>query len=138
MKTRILLVEDEASISEPLAESLEACRRFPLKRRSRITFEYVLLADVNDTPDDARRLARLLLPDSPQMPRLPFQTRWPSVARRELIGLAQYRLGHYPAATKELEASLECKVYLDLRVKVKSDWRDDERVLDDLGLPRKR
>ena len=38
----------------------------------------------------------------------------------------------------ELEAFLQCKVYLDLRVKVKSDWRDDERVLDDLGLPRKR
>ena len=32
----------------------------------------------------------------------------------------------------------ECKVFLDLRVKVKSDWRDDERVLDDLGLRRKR
>jgi len=44
----------------PLAEILEACRRFPLKRRSRITFEYVMLADVNDTPEDARRLARLL------------------------------------------------------------------------------
>jgi GTP-binding protein Era len=41
-------------------------------------------------------------------------------------------------ARKELEAFLQCKVYLDLRVKVKSDWRDDERVLDDLGLPRKR
>lgn len=44
----------------PLAEILDVCRRFPLKRRSRITFEYVMLADVNDTPDDARRLARLL------------------------------------------------------------------------------
>jgi 23S rRNA (adenine2503-C2)-methyltransferase len=44
----------------PLADILDACRRFPLKKRSRITFEYVLLADVNDTPDDARRLARLL------------------------------------------------------------------------------
>ena len=44
----------------PLAGILEACRHFPLKRRSRITFEYVMLADVNDTPDDARRLARLL------------------------------------------------------------------------------
>jgi len=41
-------------------------------------------------------------------------------------------------ARVELEAFLQCKVYLDLRVKVKSDWRDDERVLDDLGLPRKR
>jgi 23S rRNA (adenine2503-C2)-methyltransferase len=44
----------------PLADLLEACRRFPLKKRSRITFEYVLLNEVNDTPEDARRLAKLL------------------------------------------------------------------------------
>jgi 23S rRNA (adenine2503-C2)-methyltransferase len=44
----------------PLADILEACRRFPLKKRSRITFEYVMLDGVNDTPDDARRLVRLL------------------------------------------------------------------------------
>lgn len=37
-----------------------ACRKIPLKRRNRITFEYVLLAGVNDAPDDARRLAALL------------------------------------------------------------------------------
>jgi 23S rRNA (adenine2503-C2)-methyltransferase len=43
-----------------LEELLDACRRFPLKRRERITFEYVLLKDVNDTPEDARRLVRLL------------------------------------------------------------------------------
>ncbi len=40
-------------------------------------------------------------------------------------------------ARKDLESFFNCKVYLDLRVKVKPDWRDDERVLDDLGLPRK-
>jgi 23S rRNA (adenine2503-C2)-methyltransferase len=44
----------------PLAQILEACRRFPLKKRSRITFEYVMLEGVNDTPEDARRLVRLL------------------------------------------------------------------------------
>ena len=44
----------------PLAEVLGACRRFPLKKRDRITFEYVLLDGVNDSPADARRLARLL------------------------------------------------------------------------------
>ena len=44
----------------PLADILEACRRFPLKKRSRITFEYVLLDGVNDTPEDARRLVKLL------------------------------------------------------------------------------
>jgi 23S rRNA (adenine2503-C2)-methyltransferase len=43
-----------------LKELLDACRRFPVKRRERITFEYVLLEDVNDTAEDARRLVRLL------------------------------------------------------------------------------
>ena len=43
-----------------IAELLDACRRFPVKRRARITFEYVMLKDVNDTSEDARRLARLL------------------------------------------------------------------------------
>ena len=43
-----------------LKELLDACRRFPVKRRERITFEYVMLNDVNDTPEDARRLVRLL------------------------------------------------------------------------------
>jgi 23S rRNA (adenine2503-C2)-methyltransferase len=39
---------------------IDACRRLPLPRRRRITFEYVLLDGVNDTPEDARRLAKLL------------------------------------------------------------------------------
>jgi len=43
-----------------VAEIIAACKRFPLKKRSRITFEYVLLAGVNDSADDARRLAKLL------------------------------------------------------------------------------
>jgi 23S rRNA (adenine2503-C2)-methyltransferase len=43
-----------------LQDLLDACRAFPLKRRRRITFEYVLLAGVNDTPQDARRLVKLL------------------------------------------------------------------------------
>src|SRR5262245_57852885 len=37
----------------PLAQILEACRRFPLKKRSRITFEYVMLDRINDSPEDA-------------------------------------------------------------------------------------
>jgi 23S rRNA (adenine2503-C2)-methyltransferase len=43
-----------------ISDVIDACRRFPLKRRSRITFEYVMLAGVNDTPEDARRLVKLL------------------------------------------------------------------------------
>ncbi len=44
----------------PLSAVLEACRRFPLRKRQRITFEYVLLDGINDTPEDLRRLPRLL------------------------------------------------------------------------------
>jgi 23S rRNA (adenine2503-C2)-methyltransferase len=44
----------------PLAQIIDTCKRFPLKNRSRITFEYVMLAGVNDTPEDARRLVKLL------------------------------------------------------------------------------
>jgi 23S rRNA (adenine2503-C2)-methyltransferase len=39
---------------------IDTCRRFPVGKRSRITFEYVMLAGVNDTPEDARRLVGLL------------------------------------------------------------------------------
>ncbi len=43
-----------------IADLLQACRDFPLEARRRITFEYVLIEGVNDTPDDARRLVLLL------------------------------------------------------------------------------
>jgi 23S rRNA (adenine2503-C2)-methyltransferase len=41
-------------------EIIDACKRFPLARRRRITFEYVMLAGVNDSPESAHQLARLL------------------------------------------------------------------------------
>jgi 23S rRNA (adenine2503-C2)-methyltransferase len=43
-----------------VADLIDACRKFPLKKRARITFEYVLLAGVNDSLEDARSLGRLL------------------------------------------------------------------------------
>jgi 23S rRNA (adenine2503-C2)-methyltransferase len=43
-----------------VSDIIDACKRFPLRKRSRITFEYVLLAGVNDSAEDARRLAKLL------------------------------------------------------------------------------
>jgi 23S rRNA (adenine2503-C2)-methyltransferase len=43
-----------------IASLLEALRAYPLEQRRRITFEYVLLANVNDSVDHAAQLARLL------------------------------------------------------------------------------
>jgi 23S rRNA (adenine2503-C2)-methyltransferase len=44
----------------PLKEILKTCRSLPLSERQRITFEYVLLSGVNDSPEDARKLVGLL------------------------------------------------------------------------------
>jgi len=43
-----------------IAALLEACRSFPLEQRRRITFEYILIRDINDSPEDALRLVSLL------------------------------------------------------------------------------
>ena len=66
----------------PLRELIEACRSFPLGERERLTFEYVMLAGVNDSDRDARELVRLLstlrakvnlIPHNPA-PELPYQS----------------------------------------------------------------
>jgi 23S rRNA (adenine2503-C2)-methyltransferase len=44
----------------PLRVLLEACKRFPRGSREYVTFEYVLLGGVNDSPEDARRVARMM------------------------------------------------------------------------------
>lgn len=44
----------------PLHQLLQACRAYPLPERRRITFEYILLDKINDSPDHARALAGLL------------------------------------------------------------------------------
>ncbi len=44
----------------PLKSLVDACRKFPLQPRRRITFEYVLISGINDSSEDARRLVKLL------------------------------------------------------------------------------
>ena len=43
-----------------LQDILDACKRFPLAKRRRIMFEYVMLAGINDSNEDARRLVKVL------------------------------------------------------------------------------
>jgi 23S rRNA (adenine2503-C2)-methyltransferase len=44
----------------PLQELLDACRAYPLRNWEHLTFEYVMLGGINDSPADARRVVRLL------------------------------------------------------------------------------
>jgi len=46
----------------PLKALMEACRSYPLRNWEHLTFEYVMLGGVNDAPEDARRVVRLLAP----------------------------------------------------------------------------
>jgi 23S rRNA (adenine2503-C2)-methyltransferase len=57
----------------PIAELLEACRRYVAgDGRRRVTFEYVMLAGVNDSPEHARELARLLRDVPSKVNLIPF------------------------------------------------------------------
>ena len=61
----------------PIAELLQACRAYPgLSNAKRITFEYVILKDVNDSEADARRLVRLLKGIPAKVNLIPFNP-WP-------------------------------------------------------------
>ena len=56
----------------PLETLLAACRRYPLRPHRRITFEYILMAGINDRREDARRLAALLRGVKAKVNLIPF------------------------------------------------------------------
>lgn len=56
IRTRIMPINKKW----PLATLIDALRAYPLKNRRSFTIEYVLLKDINDSPEDARRLIKLL------------------------------------------------------------------------------
>ncbi|MBN9558672.1 MAG: 23S rRNA (adenine(2503)-C(2))-methyltransferase RlmN [Alphaproteobacteria bacterium] len=61
----------------PIAELLQACRDYPgLSNARRITFEYVMLKDVNDTLADARELVRIIRGIPAKINLIPFNP-WP-------------------------------------------------------------
>ncbi len=61
----------------PIAELIAACRRYPAANNARrITFEYVMLKDVNDTEADARELVRLIAGMPAKVNLIPFNP-WP-------------------------------------------------------------
>ncbi|GIK99351.1 MAG: dual-specificity RNA methyltransferase RlmN [Alphaproteobacteria bacterium] len=61
----------------PIAELMDACRTYPgLSNARRITFEYVMLKDVNDSPAEARALVKLLEGVPAKVNLIPFNP-WP-------------------------------------------------------------
>jgi 23S rRNA (adenine2503-C2)-methyltransferase len=84
----------------PVDELLEACRNFPMPKRKRIMFEYILIRDINDSKADADMLAQKLqgipckinlLPYN-ESPGLPF--RRPSDKKIELFQQTLWNAGY--------------------------------------------
>ncbi|MGC8660010.1 MAG: 23S rRNA (adenine(2503)-C(2))-methyltransferase RlmN, partial [Desulfomonilaceae bacterium] len=56
----------------PLNDLLSAMKRYPLPKRDRITIEYVLIRDLNDSDSDAKMLVKLLNPIRAKVNLIPF------------------------------------------------------------------
>jgi len=56
----------------PIEDLIAACKDYPLPPTRRITFEYILIKDVNDSEMDAERLSRLLRPLKAKINLIPF------------------------------------------------------------------
>ena len=69
-KTRAMLMPINRKY--PIEKLIDACRRYPLKPRRRITFEYILIKGVNDSLEDAKRLVKLLRPIKAKINLIPF------------------------------------------------------------------
>jgi 23S rRNA (adenine2503-C2)-methyltransferase len=65
----------------PIEALIDACARYPLRPYRRITFEYILLEGINDSEEDARRLARLLRPVRAKINLIPFNSHAGSLYR---------------------------------------------------------
>jgi GTP-binding protein Era len=96
--------------------------------RAELPFATAVVVDRFEEPSQPRDLLRLwctILVD--------HESQKPIVIGR--AGEMIKRIG--TEARLDLERFFETKVFLDLRVKVKADWRDDERVLNELGMRKK-
>jgi 23S rRNA (adenine2503-C2)-methyltransferase len=110
----------------PLKELMAACRDFPLQTRQYITFEYILIRDVNDSLDDAKRLVKLLHGIKAKVNLIPYnehegsQLRTPEEARiepfqrylldREIVAVRRSSKGQdISAACGQLKARMEKK-----------------------------
>jgi 23S rRNA (adenine2503-C2)-methyltransferase len=100
----------------PLAELIEACRRYPLGDRERLTFEYVMLDGINDSDRDALDLVRLLsrikakvnlIPHNPA-PELPYRSSPPDRIQEFQRILTEHGLPSFIRRPRGQDVSAAC------------------------------
>ncbi|MDP6367439.1 MAG: 23S rRNA (adenine(2503)-C(2))-methyltransferase RlmN [Nitrospinota bacterium] len=114
----------------PLNEILTTCRNLPLSERQRITFEYVLLSGVNDSPEDARKLAGLLRGIRCKVNLLPWNP-FPDVSFERP---ADSRVGEFRRILTQsgLDAFVRQSKGLDIRAAC-GQLADDDKIADRAG-----
>lgn len=58
----------------PIEKLIDACTKYPLPARRKITFEYILINEINDSSEDAIRLAKLLRPVKAKINVIPYNS----------------------------------------------------------------
>lgn len=117
----------------PLRELIQACRDFPLHGKRRITFEYILIHDLNDSIADARRLVKLLHGVKAKVNLIPFNEHDGSKYKcppEERINafqsfLLQRNIVAIRRASKGQDISAACG---QLKGKLESDTQDNKSV----------
>ncbi len=123
-----------------IEELLGAARKFPLKVRERITFEYVLLKGINDTEDDAYRLASLLKDMQCKINLIPFNEHPLSPYRKPdnetilMFHKILYRahLSVFTRKTRGDDIDAACGM---LGAKKLESLRDDKKMAPEMGAP---
>jgi 23S rRNA (adenine2503-C2)-methyltransferase len=110
LRSRLMPVNDRW----PLAEVLAACERWRARRRRKVFVEYVMLAGVNDGPEQARRLVELLDPRSYKVNLIPYNPTGaydgspPQQIERFRAILAEHRLGATVRLTRGRDIAAAC------------------------------
>jgi 23S rRNA (adenine2503-C2)-methyltransferase len=77
-RSRLMPINDKY----PISDLLEACGRFAMKPRNKITFEYILIQGINDSKQDALNLVKLLAPIRAKVNLIPFNEHEASAFKR--------------------------------------------------------
>jgi 23S rRNA (adenine2503-C2)-methyltransferase len=115
----------------PLERVMDTVRRFPLKHRQRVTFEYVLLRGGTDSPEDALNLVKLLKGIRAKVNLIPFneaeeldyQRPSDAVVERFQQILADHHISAFVRKNRGNDISAACG-------QLKKKWADESRDLD--------
>jgi 23S rRNA (adenine2503-C2)-methyltransferase len=75
----------------PIDKLIEACERYPLRPWEHLTFEYVLLGGFNDSPEDARRVTRLLANLRAKVNLIPWNPGELPFVKPDPVGIEEFR-----------------------------------------------